>query len=147
MSALSRLLLVLLSVAPASGCYLRHGFDDAPTVTPPSSGVDAGLRDPRGFDAGTRRRDAGVTVADGGSLTDAAVDVPAECAELCDAWEASGCGSTECLMSCLGRAEQAERIGCLREWKAINDCLRSDPCHAEGCPERSGWPECLARRG
>lgn len=137
--------MLLLAVAPASGCYLRHGLEDSPRVTPPAA-LDAGrgarpdaspTRDAAGLDADVvRSADASV-----------AVDVPSECESLCDAWEANGCAVTGCLMSCLARAAQAERIGCLAEWKLINDCLRSDPCEAEGCPDRSGWPECLRRGG
>lgn len=141
------------------GCYLRHGFEDAPMATPstPGSTVDGGSpgMDASGFDAGplgTSATDSGLvdpTLLDGAmSGGDAeVVDVPFECEALCAAWDANGCGAPDCMRSCVGRAGQAERIGCLSEWKLITRCLRSDPCRVEGCPEMSGWPECVRRGG
>ena len=135
--------LILGLLLLGQGCYLNHGF--AP--------LDADAREDATSPLGTTTApDATVLDArlpedeDAGELPPEA-DVPTLCERMCAAMEAGGCVSTrDCMPGCLGRAEQAERVDCLSEWKRVTQCIIEMPCSDGICGMTSGWPECIGAR-
>ena len=142
--------LFALSVVVSQGCYLTH----SPAPSEPARRGDAMVNSEGGTDLDAADPDGGTP--DGGAPDGGAPDAVSGgpdgesitlCERMCAALDAAGCVSRrDCMGGCLGRAEQAARVGCLSEWKAVTSCVIAMPCSDGICGETSGWPECIGAR-